>query len=88
VKTKVIRQAVSRSELSVAELSKETGLGTARLYELLDEERPEQNITFDSLQRLAVVLSPHLKTDPTDLFKTFFASDLALINKRLKKSKS
>jgi DNA-binding phage protein len=88
VNTAAIRKLVKRSKQSIAELSKQTGLGTARLYQLLDEAQSEQNITFDTLQRLAVVLSQHLEENPNVIFKQFFESDLKHINKKLKKAKS
>lgn len=84
----MIRQLVKRSKLSIADLSKQTGLGTTRIYELLDDSKPEQNITFDTLQRLAVVLSQPLEENPNAIFKQFFQADLKQINQRLKKSQS
>jgi transcriptional regulator with XRE-family HTH domain len=88
VNTKALREAIAKSQLSVAELSKETGLGTARLYELVDQNRPEQNITIETLRRIAVVLGRNLGIDPTALYLSFFEHDVKLRDKRLKKSKS
>jgi hypothetical protein len=82
MKTRALREAILRSKLKPAMVSKMSHVGQARIYQLLDGTVPEQNIRFSTRKRLAVALAPSIESDAHTLFVSFFEDDLIALERR------